>query len=73
MVETFTFLIMINSLPTQVVPVSAPTPPPSTTLTPSQEQALLILADPTLQPAEDEILLDGPPPSNSTDEFSEDD
>jgi len=26
-----------------------------------------------LQPAEDEILLDGPPSSNLTDEFSEDD
>jgi hypothetical protein len=33
----------------------------------------MILADPTLQPTEDEILLDGPPPSNSTNDFSEDD
>jgi hypothetical protein len=32
----------------------------------------MILADPTLQPTEDEILLDGPPPSNSTNDFSED-
>ncbi len=74
MIETYTFMIMILSPPPLIIPV-LPTSTPSTTapLTFIEEQELLIQGDPSLGPAEGEMIFyNYPTIFKADDDFSED-